>query len=398
MRRIVSRELVTVIAIMGLGVLAMSILQPILPLYLTSIGVAPEILGLMFSVGMVGMAFGESFWGWVADKVGLKIPMSVGTFVCGLAVFCFVLTQNVPAIFVLFCFWGMVRSAIFGPGRGYFGANAPPLKKATFMAILTVIMSVSRSLGALPSGFVVDNWGYHWVFFISCGIALLSGVVVVTGLKKTRQMKLELPTVSPSPTDKLLSPDQVYSYRPLAFQCVVAAFLFLGNGISMSFLPLLATQVVGVSATEVGILFTMEGLTTMALGVPMGMLADRVGKKAFMILGLLASAVAMTGYAFAESFLWLMVFVIIRGIGMSMFGPAALALLSDSVPFQRQSTAMGVYGGVGEDTGVIAGSALGGFVWSAWGPRATFLMGTVASSLGAVICLGWVRDKVSKNP
>ncbi len=45
---------------MGLGVLAMSMLQPVLPLYLTSIDVSPEVLGLMFSVAMVGMVFGES--------------------------------------------------------------------------------------------------------------------------------------------------------------------------------------------------------------------------------------------------------------------------------------------------------------------------------------------------
>ncbi|MFC2072030.1 MFS transporter [Chloroflexota bacterium] len=398
MKRIVSHELVAVITVMGLGALAMSILGPVLPLYLTSIGVAPEILGLMFSVAMVGMVFGESSWGWVADKIGLKVPMSVGTFICGLTVFCFVLTQDIPAIFVLFCFWGIVRSAIFGPGRGYIGAKAPPLKKATFMAILTVIMSASRSLGALPSGFLVDNWGYHWAFFISCGISLLGGVAVVTGLKKTQLMKLEPPTVSPSTTDEFPSLDQAYSYRPLAFQCVVAALLFLGLGISITFLPLLATQVVGVGATEVGILFTIGGLTTMVLGVPMGVLADRKGRRAFMILGLIVSAVAMAGIAFAESFPWLIVFVILRSVGMAMFNPAALALLSDNVALQQQSTAMGVYGGVCENTGIIAGSALGGFVWSAWGPRATFLMGTIAASLGAVICFfGLVRDRVYKN-
>lgn len=64
MKRLASSELITVIAVMGLGVLAMSILRPILPLYLTSIGVSPEILGLMFSVAMVGMVFGLHLFGY----------------------------------------------------------------------------------------------------------------------------------------------------------------------------------------------------------------------------------------------------------------------------------------------------------------------------------------------
>ncbi|MDD4876309.1 MAG: MFS transporter, partial [Dehalococcoidales bacterium] len=68
MKKILNNELITVIVAMGLGVFAMSILHPILPLYLTSIGITTEILGLMLSVAMVGMVIGESSWGWVADR------------------------------------------------------------------------------------------------------------------------------------------------------------------------------------------------------------------------------------------------------------------------------------------------------------------------------------------
>jgi predicted MFS family arabinose efflux permease len=46
--------------------------------------------------------------------------------------------------------------------------------------------------------------------------------------------------------------------------------------------------------------------------------------------------------------------------------------------------------------GAIAGAALGGFVWSYWGPK-TFLLGTVAGCLGVLICLGFVKEKTSIN-
>ena len=140
MKLTVSRQMITVISIMALGVLAMSILQPMMPLYLTSIGVTPEIVGLMLSVAMVGMVFGESSWGWVADKTGARLPMTVGTFISGLAVFSFVLTQSIALIFTIFFLWGMIRSALFGPGRGYISTNAPLQRKATFMAIITMMM------------------------------------------------------------------------------------------------------------------------------------------------------------------------------------------------------------------------------------------------------------------
>jgi len=72
-----------------------------------------------------------------------------------------------------------------------------------------------------------------------------------------------------------------------------------------------------------------------------------------------------------------------------------LGLLSESIPLQKQSTVMGIYGGVCENTGIVAGSALGGFIWSAFGPQATFLMGAISASLGAVICLTLLERKPS---
>jgi len=392
MRRALNRELVIVIIVMGLGVLAMSILQPVLPLYLTSIGVSPEVLGLMFSTAMLGMVLGESSWGWVADKTGLRLPLTMGTAISGLLVLCFAFAHSVPLIFLIFFVWGTLRSALFGPGRGYIGATAPPLRKATFMAIISVMLSVSRSIGALPSGFIVDTWGYDAVFFVSCGIALLGGMLVLLGLRRPPSPETaSVKDTTEWPGSLLSSAAPVY--RPLVPQCLVATLQFLGLGIFMTFLPLLATQEVGVSATEVGILFTIGGIAMVVLGIPMGMLADRVGKKALMMTGLAVSAGALAGTAFAGSYAMLMVFVILRSAGMAMFSPAALGLLSDSVPVRRQSTVMGIYGGVCENTGIIAGSALGGVIWSTWGPQMTFITGTVSACLGVVLCLFLVRAR-----
>jgi MFS family permease len=151
--------------------------------------------------------------------------------------------------------------------------------------------------------------------------------------------------------------------------------------------------VAGVSATKVGIIFTISGVVTMVLSIPMAILADRKGKRIFMLFGILISSSAMAGLAFAESYFWIVIFVTIISIGMAMFEPAALGLISSVVPPRRLSTAMGLYGGIFENTGIVAGSALAGFVWSAWGPRATFLIGTITGILGIIACLGFVREK-----
>jgi PPP family 3-phenylpropionic acid transporter len=380
--------MIIVMSIMALSALAMSILQPMVPLYLTSIGVTPQIIGLMLSLAMVGMVIGESSWGWVADKMGIKFPLIVGTFISGLTVFCFVLTQNMALTFTIFFLWGLVRSALYGPGRGYISTNAPVLRKATFMAIITMIMSASRTIGALPSGFLAENLGFQAVFFVSCGVSLLAGLVVLAGLRQARPSKVQV--IGDGVPDPPNLVGRV-SYSSFAVLCVVTVLHHWTVGTRISFLPLLATQVVGASTTEVGILFTIYGLTVMLTSVPMGMLADRVGKKKLMIFGCMVSGVAMTGMAFSSSYAGLMFFVITSGLGMATFSPAALGMIAEVVSSRRQGTAMGIYGAFGENIGIIAGSSLGGFMWSAWGPQFTFLTGAIAAALGFAICLSLIK-------
>ena len=135
----------------------------------------------------------------------------------------------------------------------------------------------------------------------------------------------------------------------------------------------------------------------MLLGIPLGMLADRIGKKTIIILGLLISGAALMGMAFATNYLWLLIATISQSLGMAMFSPASMGLLSDSVSSQRQSTAMGAYGGLCEDPGIIAGSAFGGFIWSAWGPQATFLTGALAAGLGVVVSLVLIKESLPSS-
>ena len=263
------------------------------------------------------------------------------------------------------------------------------------MAIVTMIISASRSIGALPSGFLADNLGFHALFFASCGISLLAGIVVLASWRQAQPAKVQVVSDTvPGPSAYV----EKVNYRSFAVQCIVTALQSWTRGTMIGFLPLLATQVVGVSATKVGILFTISAIAVMAMSIPMGMLADRIGKKTLMTLGLVISGVAMAGMAFSPSYAWLIVFVLASGVGVATFSPAAaLGMISDSVPAKRQSTAMGIYGAFGEDIGIIAGTSLGGFIWTALGHQYTFLMGTVATALGTIICLALVKGKAASK-
>ena len=392
MSKVFNRELASVIAIVSLSVMGMSVLQPVLPLYLDSIGVSPTVLGLMFSVGMLGMVFGESSAGWLADKIGVKIPFGIGTLVCIPPILGFVFTRNIPFIFAIFLFWGIVRAAVFGPGRGFIGVTVPFSQKATFMAIYAASMSVSRSLGSFIGGFIGDHLGFDWNFYVSAGIMLLGGALVVFGLRSipTGKPGLPAPAIAAGGVKSAGAP---YRSRAFISQCIIAAFCWASIGVVAPFLPLLAVAVAKISTTEVGILFTIGALVGAALLIPMGRLSDRTNKKTMMMAGLLVIAAGLAGIALAKNYPGFIAAVVAQSVGTAIFGPAAVALLSETVPSNWQNTAMGIYGGC-EDIGVVAGSALGGLVWSSLGPQSAFLLaGMTPAILGAVAVFVLLRNK-----
>ncbi len=302
--------------------------------------------------------------------------------VSGLILLGFLLAKGTYIVSILILCLGLFRSALFGPIRGYVGKHAPTLKKAAFMGIIAVVFGGSKSIGSLSSGFIASSLGFNWVLYTTIGIYVLGGLVTVIIL---RDSKYDAPKLSP--VDKVSYSKDCFKYRRIFSLCAITSCAHFGLGLFTTFLPLLLTQVAGFSVASVGVLFTMRGIITVIFGVPMGMLADRKGKKRLMIIALATSAVSMIGISFAKSFLYFLISVVLFEIGLATYSSAALALLSDSVPAEHQGSAMGLYGGICENTGIMAGAFSGGFVWNIFGPQATFWLGSLVSMIGIIMCL-----------
>jgi len=384
-------KIAPIASILAISMLSMSMLEPVLPLYLINVGFSFKATGVMISVLWLGMIIGESSWGWIADKIGIRIPMIWGTLVSGIILLGILLAKGAYIVFIAILCLGLFRSAVFGPARGYVGKHAPALKKAAFMGIITVVIGGSKSLGALSSGFLASSLGYGWVFYVTIGMYILGGLITIVIL---RDLKYNSPKLLP--VNKHLFLKDSKKYRCMFSLCAITSCAYFGLGLFTTFLPLLITQVMGFSVTSVGILFTIRGIITVIFGVPMGMLADQKGKKLLMLIAIVTSAISMIGISVANSFLSLLVSIVLFEIGLATYSPAALALLSDSVPSEYQGSVMGIYGGVCENTGIMAGAFSGGFAWNIFGPRATFLLGSLVCIIGVVMCLILNIEKIER--
>lgn len=207
---------------------------------------------------------------------------------------------------------------------------------------------------------------------------------------------------------RLLSIDELTpAQRQRGLIALMISTFFSWGGFFMV-IPLMAVHYVdhlGWAAGTLGIIlairqFTQQGLTTVC-----GVLADRVGPRILISIGMLTRAIGFAAMAFAETFWPVLGAAIVVAIGGSMFDSpiqAAVAALTYPEERRRFYARIGMIGGVGTTVGTQIGALLIGynFAWVCLGGALAFLiifvaisltMPPVAASIGADSAIEGVR-------
>lgn len=136
--------------------------------------------------------------------------------------------------------------------------------------------------------------------------------------------------------------------------------------------PALATlqQALGMSLLQAGFLLSLVQLAGMALGLALGALADGLGGRRSMLLGLVTLALASAAGGLSQGVAPMMVLRVVEGFGFLLVVLPAPGLLRTLVPPQRLSAVLGLWGAYMPLATALA--LLGGplclqaFGWRAW--------------------------------
>jgi DHA1 family multidrug resistance protein-like MFS transporter len=138
----------------------------------------------------------------------------------------------------------------------------------------------------------------------------------------------------------------------------------------------------GVPYTTLGAFFSAYSLTWTLLQLYTGHLADRYGRRRFILLGLLVYWLGALGCGLSQSFPQLFAFRLLQGVGLGLFGPAILGLAAG---FEAKGTVFAVYRSA-QAVGGVVGPILGGYV-ARWGLSAPFFASAVAAGLAILPAL-----------
>jgi len=136
-----------------------------------------------------------------------------------------------------------------------------------------------------------------------------------------------------------------------------------------------------VSAVEFGVLTSIEMATAVLIYIPVAWLADRGGKKPFVLTTFVMFTAFPLALMVAPSFEWMVPVFVLRGL--KEFGePTRKALIVELAPDDQKAAMFGMYYLVRDS--VVAVAALGGALLWEVGPRVNFTAAFACGVLGTV--------------
>ena len=126
---------------------------------------------------------------------------------------------------------------------------------------------------------------------------------------------------------------------------IISAVLpFAAYGMLYTDLSFFLTKVQGISIPLMGLIVTVIGVSTFAASIPLGVAADKYGRKRLYITGNILASLIIAVFALTTNLAVLLVAAVAEGIAEAAFAASANALLAEKAQEQRRTDAYSLFG------------------------------------------------------
>lgn len=353
---------------------------PLLPLLARDLGASPQMVGVIMSAStLTGVCLKLPAGVW-SDAIG-RIPiLFAASLVFAIMPFSYLLAASLGALIAIRFIHGSATAMMSPVMSATISDLAPADKRATWLSTYATVQGTGQALAPMLTGVLVARGRYDLAFMIAGTVCLATPVLV---------MRLPMPvarahpmTARPRFVDGVRA---VLSERDILIASVAHASYYIVNGSLNAFLPLLARERLGLTATQIGLLFGAQTITTLAIRPVIGVASDRLGRRGAIVAGLLTCAASVTGISFAGTAAGLLLCVLSYAGGVAISTAATSAFITDVAPRARFGAAHGVFGTI-YDIGDASGPLLGGVLAATWGYP---VMMRVLASVTALTAVGF---------
>lgn len=269
-------------------------------------------------------------------------------------------------------------------------------ERGKLMSIISSVGGVGRIVGISVSGILYD-WGGEGggfkngiLFFFASGIMLASAAVIWYA---TRSAEQKVP--QSKRTDRAVSIQKTNTptnHNSQRFFWLLASIFIIGLG-TYSILQILILYVeldspIGATPLDIAMIRNSASIASIIASLLAGPLADKIGRKNALGLGLSLAVATPLLYIFAQNTMQMIMINSLNGISMALINVVGYLLASDLIPAEQRGRLFGQYNAVTYISFGIAGTLVGG-------PIADYLMNTGRSEAAAYVTTFQVASAIS---
>ena len=180
--------------------------------------------------------------------------------------------------------------------------------------------------------------------------------------------------------------------KTFVYIIIILAIFSLG-AFNYSFV-LLKSSDLGVEQSFIPIIYAIINITHTIIGIPSGILSDRIGKERVLIIGFLLFIISTIFMYFSDknNIIYIISIPLIYGLYVGISETIQRALISKYVSQQNRGTAFGFYGLI---VGVclLIGNITFGFLWDNYDINIALLYSISLSTLAIIFMLGFIKIK-----
>lgn len=293
-----------------------------------------------------------------SDILGRRALLVIGAVVFAVMPFTYLAVSGVGLLIAMRLIHGSA-TAIFGPlVSASLSDIAPSHRRATWLSTYSTIQGAGQAMGPVLAGYLIALRRFDLAFLLAGGIALSTPLIVFRWPGAPSTHARDHLSVLSRFAEGL---HEVVQERRILVASLAQAAQFLLNGCLNAFLPLYASEVIGMNAADIGWLFAVQTATTLATRPLIGVASDRVGRRGVIVAGLVACSSAVWMIASAKAAGALVTAVLVYATGVAVTTAATGAYVTDVAPRARYGAAHGVFGTI-YDVGDALGPIAAGFL------------------------------------
>ncbi len=353
------------------------------------LGATPAILGLIEGSAEAVNNIFRVIAGVLTDKIGRRKPIVIAGY--GLSTIAkplFAVTNSWPQAFAVRVADRAGKGTRTSPRDALISDSIPKSQSGRAFGLHRSLDQVGAVIGPSLAFALLPLIGLReifWVSFIPAVIALLILLFfVVDARSKVRG------------TTIFVNARTVLTREFVLFLVVLG--IFTVGAYNYSFVLLEASSL-GIQAADIPLVYAVLNLATVVIGLPAGILADKVGKFPVLCLGLLVFlGTSIAGSMLASYWLFGFLIAILYGGYLSISDTVQRALIPDFTRPELKGTAYAVYYTLIGAGSLIANSVFGS-LWTNLGSVAAFKFSIATSALGVVALVMFAvgRNRLSKN-